>query len=163
MRKKEIVFYGNTTLERCRCGACKQMAFVIDNQFQCCGGDYIEQDTGTETVYEVRPEWRRKGPSKGRRKELLEQQENKCIYCGQLFGTYAKKKRKTVKLQVRYDHFMPYCSAFNNKDENYVAACNICNGIKADKSFDSIEAARDHIMHRIYEKGIKYLEWKEKV
>ena len=82
------------------------------------------------------------------RMKILKFQEWKCIYCGLKFGTKILKDNIPIILRLNWDHFIPrkylkkeyilesYKKDWNN--ENFVAACHICNTIKNDKVFNSI-------------------------
>jgi hypothetical protein len=71
--------------------------------------------------------------------------------CGKQFDSYYfdKKRNKPAKLIVNYDHFNPFIYSRNNKSHNIIASCNICNSVKSDKCFNSIEEAREWLKNQI--------------
>ena len=146
-RKKECAIYGNTSLIRMRCYDCGTMAFVIDGQLQCCGRDIDESRRKTipKNFYETPPRAKRKSVPFTDRAEILELQSYKCIYCGKEFGTSVWRKGKLVILKICFDHFVPFSFSFDNHKYNYLASCQICNSIKNDKMFDTIDEAREYI------------------
>jgi 5-methylcytosine-specific restriction endonuclease McrA len=48
-------------------------------------------------------------------------------------------------LKVNWDHVVPFSYSQNNYAYNFVAACQICNGIKGSQMFKTLEEARIHI------------------
>lgn len=69
-------------------------------------------------------------PRNNRQKELLQEQENRCFWCCQEFGTIVERKGKYKTLMPVWDHLIPIATGGSSKDNNFVAACQICNGIK---------------------------------
>lgn len=103
---------------------------------------------------------RRKRPSKPKQRELLDKQENRCLYCDQEFysaRTQTQHGREVVVvLTVVWDHAEPYCFGHNNHAENFVAACQVCNSIKAGKVFENLDTAREYIRQRREAKGYDF-------
>lgn len=97
----------------------------------------------------------RKQPSSKYQDEQLDRQRKRCFYCGLEFFEYVKNERtnKIIKLLVVWDHFIPYSWNEDNKDINFVASCQICNGIKSNKMFDTDDAARKYIIEKRKAKG----------
>jgi 5-methylcytosine-specific restriction endonuclease McrA len=54
-----------------------------------------------------------------------------------------------------WDHLVPYVYGYDNSDDNFVAACQICNNIKSSKLFSSLEEAREYINARLEAKERK--------
>lgn len=70
-----------------------------------------------------------------------------CIYCAVVFGSVARRPRhEPVIVVMEVDHFKPVAwTGIEIDKDNFVAACQICNGFKQDMLFDSIANARRHI------------------
>lgn len=87
----------------------------------------------------------RRTPTPTERKEILELQQDRCLYCDRLFGTAVIRKEKLVFLRTNFDHFVPFSYSQNNYAYNFVAACQICNGIKSNLMFKTLEEARVYV------------------
>lgn len=70
-----------------------------------------------------------------------------CFYCDREFGSVVWVKRERT-LRVHWDHVTPYVHTFDNREVNFVAACQICNGWKSDKVFDTIEEIRGYLQRK---------------
>lgn len=71
--------------------------------------------------------------------EIFQRDGFTCVYCdfdGSDFKSWSF-------LQV--DHFLPVSKGGTNEASNLVTACCICNHMKLDRTFDSIEEARKEI------------------
>lgn len=141
-----LAVYGNVGLIRATCPECAHPAIVIDGELQCCGVQLKDSPTCWKRV--VEPEFERKQPSLDEQRACLWRQDGRCIYCTLPFGSYVFRRSRHVKLQVRWDHFVPFSYSADNSDANFVAACQICNGIKSDKLFNTLEEAQAHIAAR---------------
>ena len=92
---------------------------------------------------------KRRRPKRWIRDRVLERQGNQCAYCGAVFGGLTLSRGGiTVKVQIAWDHFIPYVHNPIQPDDNWVASCHICNGIKSCAVFDTIVEAKDYIMAR---------------
>lgn len=58
-----------------------------------------------------------------------------------------------VVLQVNWDHKVPFAYSQNNGNQNFVAACQICNRLKSRIMFNSLEEARVYLYYKQIEKG----------
>lgn len=67
---------------------------------------------------------------------LAESQDNRCIYCGDLF---------TFLRPPCADHFIPFSFCQSNHKDNFVAACKSCNSRKNGEYFESVEEVRRHL------------------
>ncbi len=146
-----IAYYGNTPIVKTICPNCKRESFVIDGVLACCG---IESD--------LKPEFTKRAsvsaqprtlPSLDSQRKILAKQRNRCIYCDVVFGSKIVRRNKKVTACLVWDHFIPYAYSQNNSDSNFLASCQICNGIKSSQFFDSINEAKSYIMKRRKEKG----------
>ena len=147
-RAQHYALYGNVAMQREYCIHCKQYAFVSDGKLACCGSATDFDSNRTKRITEAQD--RRKGPDAEERKTILELQGNRCLYCEQLFGSTIVKRDRLIFLKVNWDHFVPFSYSQNNYAYNFVAACQICNGIKSNLMFKTLEEARVYI-HAIRE------------
>lgn len=147
----EIGLYGNTALKRQRCGKCRTTAIVLDGEIQCCGRKVEEK---ARTYRQMSPPvFKRRTPSQQEQLRILSEQDNRCLYCGLHFGTKMFRGAKILELAVRWDHYIPFSVTANNSAQNFVAACQVCNGIKSSRIFESLEEARKHIFRQREKKG----------
>jgi hypothetical protein len=153
---KTIALYGSRKIQREYCKECRSWAFVIENKIQCCDAVFNEAENKKFQVKRMTTLNKgRKRPSKEKIKQMLDIQNNRCIYCEIPFGT-AFIHPRLDKLRftcVCLDHFIPYSYLKDNKLDNFLCACQICNGIKTNKMFDSVEDARAYIKYRRLRKG----------
>lgn len=90
----------------------------------------------------------RKLPPRSVREEILERQGNSCIYCEGEFDQYSEYKGNPVMLNVEWDHFVPYSYTFSNNKDNFVASCQVCNKLKSDSVYKTLNEAREDILPR---------------
>lgn len=91
-------------------------------------------------------EWHsRRKPPHAYRAALLEAQGHRCLYCGHPFGSTVWGDKGSERLKLNWDHFVPYRVLLSNPAENWIAACHLCNQIKRDREFDSLEEAQTFI------------------
>lgn len=163
IKRLHTAIYGNVALLRGPCPCCGSESILQDGVSLCCGvslkywDDYDETALANAQVAVKRmtsPRFKRNRPPKHVQLSILKAQENRCVYCDQEFGNYVWKSGRLCRLRVDWDHFVPYTYSANNRAENFVAACHVCNGLKSDKHFDSIEQAKEYIRARREEKGI---------
>jgi hypothetical protein len=77
------------------------------------------------------------------------EQDNRCLYCGQEFGTLVIRRGNDWNwLHVTWDHFVPYTYSERNEDENWVAACQLCNGYKSSLVFADVLEVRTYILNK---------------
>jgi len=151
--------YGNVSMVRGYCSVCKNTCIILNNEKQCCGRLANENQIFTLPIKRViQPEKSRRRFSKNEKQSILMEQDFRCIYCDMYFGVlYEKKSGRLCKTTVHFDHFIPFTHSQNNKKDNIVAACNICNAFKGDKMFNSIEEAKIYILNRVKQRGILYV------
>jgi len=91
---------------------------------------------------------------------ILARQNGRCFYCAHLFGSLVwRPKRPNTLLFITWDHVLPRTYGVPNVG-NLVAACQLCNGIKGSKVFDSVYEAIVHVQARWLEKGYRVpKEW----
>ena len=135
--------YGNVALVRAFWPECGVWAVVREGHLQCCYHRYGGDPRRIKRMCES-PQIRR-CPSVEAAKEILDAQNNRCLYCDHEFGdaVFYKGRRRLIKLH--WDHMVPWDYTQNNSDENFAAACSICNGIKSDLVFRTVEEVRLHV------------------
>lgn len=154
MKKHVVALYGNVALERGYCKSCQSMALIKNGKFACC--DTPVNDTPSKFERQSEPLFARKTPSKHHKDRILEQQEHRCFYCGVAFDTYRYRDGLPVLIRVHWDHQLPFTYSQNNRTENFVAACQVCNGIKSSHLFQTVEEAQVYIAGRRKAKGYDF-------
>jgi len=95
---------------------------------------------------------KRRPVSRKLREQIRNRQENKCYWCGRIFGSYyVRNNKKVTKLKMHVDHNEPY--SFNRRHEkgNLVGACNICNLFKSNKMFKTEKECREYLKDKWYQ------------
>src|ERR1044071_4620255 len=139
--------YGTVMMRREFCPSCHGETFVFEGKLDCCGRDAdLSQDAIFIRISE--PERKRKLPPVSWRKMILEKQGNRCCYCEQEFGRTVYYKRRAHLLRCCWDHREAYAYSFNNRPENFAAACQLCNAWKSSKLFDSDEEIKSYVKER---------------
>jgi hypothetical protein len=78
---------------------------------------------------------------------VLIAQDNRCLYCGHRFGDLVIRRRDDWQwLELNWDHFVPFAYSNRNLDDNWVAACHLCNSYKGSLIFPDVHSARLHIL-----------------
>lgn len=151
-RKPHTALYGNVSIPRVYCSFCDSYAFVIDTLLQCC-----ERTANEELPAKIKRMSdcyaQRNRPTKKSQDEILKSQEHCCFYCFRAFGKTVYRNSRSIRLQLHWDHINPYVYSLDNRDQNFVAACHVCNGIKSDTIFKGADDARIYITERWKDKG----------
>jgi len=147
--------YGSVAILKAYCKKCEQTSFVVDGRYTCCGELLVKIPEKERIKREVEGEIRRSNISLKVKQEILEEQENKCIYCENILNElwWNKKKSKYIKLRIHYDHFVSWNYSRDNHKYNIFASCHICNSIKSDKYFADLISAREFINEERKKKG----------
>lgn len=148
--------FGNTKLLKGFCSGCCRQSIVIDGKLACCDKPF--NATPALCKRESISDQRRKMPTKREQRRILQAQDFRCWYCERNFGDNVNRKSKAIGLVVQFDHVQPFSFSQNNKTDNFVASCQICNGIKSDLSFGNLEEAKSYIRKVIKRKGYEYEE-----
>lgn len=148
MAGRHLALYGNVAIPRRFCDRCKQWALVVDGVRQCCGYSTQEDFQASKRVRMSNASRYRHKPTQKERDKILERQENRCLYCQQLFGSYFIRGEKLIRVECQYDHLDPFCYSQNNDVRNFVAACRTCNAWKGSKMFESIEQIRKFLLNK---------------
>jgi 5-methylcytosine-specific restriction endonuclease McrA len=98
----------------------------------------------------------RKTPPKAEKDKILKDQENRCFYCGVTFENFRFRNGKPIKIRIHWDHQLPYAYSQNNKASNFVAACHVCNGIKSDHVFKTVEEVQIYLADKRKLKGYDF-------
>jgi len=72
------------------------------------------------------------------------------------FGERRKRNGKSFTITINWDHRLPYSFSRNNYSRNFVAACQVCNGIKSDKIFQELDEAQIYIQGERKSKGYDF-------
>ena len=154
MPKAERALYGSRGMYRVRCPECGHTSLVVDGCSACCDVELDKPKTFRTRRHTEGDAKRRCFPVKVRR-QVLEDQEHACFYCGILFGDYywSEKAGKVVRANACFDHFIPWVYCRSSTAENVVASCQICNGIKSSKVFDDKEQAVRYVRDRRQTRG----------
>lgn len=146
--KPGLAIFGTLAIPRMMCPRCGYMALVVKNKMACC--DLPVTVDPVETVRESLPPIERRHVSQEERDRIVAEQGGLCIYCGLWFGSTTIRHRREYVLHVTMDHLVPFCYDGN---DNILAACQICNGIKNDRYFRTLDEARVYIQLRRDELG----------
>jgi 5-methylcytosine-specific restriction endonuclease McrA len=68
------------------------------------------------------------------RKNIYVRDRFRCQYCGKKSGAKVMIDGKMVTLHLTLDHVIPVSHGGRNVFENLVAACHVCNSLKADRT-----------------------------
>lgn len=147
-----MALYGAVAIEKAYCKDCEDYSFVLDGKLVCCDKSPDRPPWRYRRVSE--PEQHRKLPKIAARRAKLEEQEHRCLYCRRAFDSIVYRKGKPVRLRLHWDHMVPYAYGRDNHDANFAASCHICNHIKSDHCFQTVEEAQIYLAAKWEEKGI---------
>lgn len=157
MKKAHTALYGNLGIKRGYCGACDGFSFVLGGLLQCCEGAFEEPAQGFKQ--ECPPRGKRAVPPKDDQEAQLCAQDDRCFYCFSPFGSWVSKPAaRMVRLRPCWDHLVPYAYSQNNHPYNFVAACQLCNGVKSSKMFDTIQEAVEYVAAGWQRKGYQVMQ-----
>jgi 5-methylcytosine-specific restriction endonuclease McrA len=149
--RTHLALYGNEGIQRALCPECEEWSFVIDGEIVCCDIPIQKKPKKTKRISDVH--FKRRKPSPLIQRKILEDQDYCCLYCDVNVYGYTYKKERPVKVRLNWDHMVPYIYSGNNKEDNFAAACHVCNGIKSDMMFETIDDARLYILTVRRKKG----------
>jgi hypothetical protein len=152
--KPVIALYGNVAIEKAYCPNCDAVSFVKNGKFVCCDTALLGEPKKfhRETVAPQH----RKTPPKAEKDRILDEQEDRCLYCGVRFESTRFRHGKLFRIKVNWDHQLPYVFSQNNATSNFVAACHVCNGIKSNRVFKTIEEAQVYLAGKRKQKGYDF-------
>jgi hypothetical protein len=149
----ELAKFGGIRMLRVVCPDCGGWALVTNGLTRCCEVTIKEGDVTVERI--VSEGGGRAGkrtphyvPAKVRA-ATLQLQGWACGYCGipfysELIDNDLKKIRT---LRITWDHFTPWVFSRSHQTE-WVAACQICNGMKSSKIYETVQAVKDDLRPR---------------
>ncbi len=128
-------------------------------KYECewCGLKYRGAVTLTKVVVDKNQK-HRKNLTKKQKKELCEKQHHRCYWCHRKFTTYIwdSKSHRMRELNPTYDHYKAFSFTFDNRVENHVASCPICNAFKHNMYFETENECRqvlEYKWNRALDKG----------
>ena len=156
VEKIGIALYGRIGIERCFCEKCKTMSLIINEEKQCCGE---KTEVIPLEVYKMSENYhpRKLIATKETTKKIMKEQNNLCLYCGNPFGYLYFRDGKIIKSSIHLDHFSPFSYSLDNRKRNLVASCNLCNMLKSNKTFNSLEQIKEYINEKREQKRIEIL------
>jgi 5-methylcytosine-specific restriction endonuclease McrA len=95
----------------------------------------------------------RQTPRVAVKKRIRAAQLGRCLYCELPIGARVKRNGRTVALTAHWDHFVPFAYLAQNPEANWVLSCQVCNSIKSDRMFRTVEDAREVILRQREAKG----------
>lgn len=146
MPASTIAIYGNVPLQRAYCSECDSYAIVKNGILQCCGNPCDITPLKYERM--SNPDAVRKAPSKSAQDKILQDQEDCCFYCGVRFGSVRHRDGKPFLIRIHWDHKLPYAYSQNNSNGNFVASCHVCNQMKSDKIFQTVDEAQIYLKNK---------------
>jgi len=69
----------------------------------------------------------------------IKEQDGRCFYCERLFGSPILHDDEIEILEPQSEHFKPRAASGRTTDSNIRYACHVCNGLKSDFIFDTVE------------------------
>jgi 5-methylcytosine-specific restriction endonuclease McrA len=153
----KVAYYGAVRLLRERCSLCRRWALVVNGVLACCGEEAGEVH-GTQRM----TTGNHRRPRRRITEWMLELQDWRCAYCGQEFGEFVVVHGRSRILSPVWDHFVPRSYSFDDLSENGVTCCNVCNGWKSNRMFQTASEVRDFVARRwahegIYVEGVRVL------
>lgn len=79
------------------------------------------------------------------RRRLLVDAGNRCVYCCRPFGAWEFVRGRMRRIRLEWDHAVPWCYSQNNYSENFLPACNFCNGWKHATMFRTLDEAQVYL------------------
>ena len=143
----EKVFYGKVIMFRTNCPKCEETLFQPNLDFKCGVCAHRFQGEIESLRIEVTSASRRT-PSPKLKKQILDRQGYKCYWCDRKFETIYFRYNSIRRLLPNWDHVIPYSYSYSNADENFVAACSICNSFKSSHIFENHERCKAYLKQR---------------
>ena len=141
--------YGKTALLRGKCPECKEEAFVIDNEYQCCGlTATIPSHIGIQKITQGKIRTKTRILSPKTRIKILKEQSHRCFYCRcDLENSWyiTRKAKRPKKIKIHFDHVVPWTYSEDDSVVNMVATCNLCNSYKGTRVFNSLKQLKEYL------------------
>ena len=142
-----LALYGNVQIPRAHCPPCGGTSLVVGGRFQCCG-EQPQNNPVRQTKRMSGPVQRRRRPSAEKRRQMLEEFDYRCAYCERSFGSYVAIDGKSHCLVIHWDHAVPYAYSQDNRTENFLPACQLCNRWKGALCFQTIDEVRLYVAQK---------------
>ena len=143
----EKVFYGKVIMFSTNCPKCEETLFQPNLDFKCGVCAHRFQGEIESLRIEVTSASRRT-PSPKLKEQILDRQGYKCYWCDRKFETIYFRYNSIRRLLPNWDHVIPYSYNYSNADENFVAACSICNSFKSSHIFKNDQQCKDYLKQR---------------
>lgn len=141
--KQHLAIYGNTKIVRGYCYRCSRYALVVGGLLQCCDRQVEAEPTKIRRMSQ--PEAVRRTPSASAKRQILESQDYRCLYCDVSLDGYVFYRSEMRRVRTTWDHMMPYAHSLNNHDVNFAATCQFCNAWKSSLIFKTVEEVRIYV------------------
>ncbi len=141
-----LAVYGNVQIPRAHCPSCSRTSggafqarrsgagLVVGGRFQCCGGQHRNSIRQTKRMSEPI--------------QLLEAFDYRCAYCERSFGLRVAIDGKSHRLVIHWDHAVPYAYSQDNRTENFLPVCQLCNRWKGALCFQTIDEVRLYVAQK---------------
>jgi len=149
--RRHLALYGRVAIERQYCQRCRRFAFILEGAMACCR--FPIDGAAERSRRMIVSEQRRRMPSVSHRKEQIKQQNGECLYCQLPLDGYVFRNGRATRIKIHWDHVVPYSYSQDNGHPNFVASCHVCNLIKSNLVFQTIEEARTYVMLKRETKG----------
>ncbi len=112
-----------------------------------------------EWIVDVTPlrSGKRRRPNRRAQRRILSAQAERCFYCILEFGSWVRRGSRVEQLRVEWDHKIPFAMTQMNSNQDFVAACQVCNRLKHSLVFRTVEHAREYIATRRLRKGWRFV------
>lgn len=137
---RTLHIYGDTKIQSRYCPTCNQTAFVVERKLTCCGRPVESLDSERFKIEIDTINHRRRPVPAWLRAAILEEQKNRCFYCGDEFGSYRKLNGVVRQVRLEWDHVVPF--SYNGNNADFVAACKQCNAAKHARMFSTMQEAK---------------------
>lgn len=97
---------------------------------------------------------RRKLPPWHIREDILNSQRKCCFYCGFPLEDWFLWNGKPIFTKTQWDHLLPFSYSCSNNNDNFVAACQVCNGLKSSKVFETINELVTYVRQKRSERDL---------
>lgn len=138
-----IALYGNVKMLRARCPKCGVTSLVIRGCTACCELEPESEPRQWQRMSQ--PLFARRRPPKEEAKRILAEQNGCCLYCERTLGSFVHYKGRLRQLRLCWDHKVPWSHTMNNHEDNFAAACHLCNAMKSNLIFANVEEVQVHV------------------
>lgn len=141
--------YAKVVIKRHLCPQCNNYILTNQRSFICDVCGFAGRDTKTKGYrIIVPPPGIRHQPIKQIKDQILREQDNRCYWCSRKFEQSYIRDGKVKFLEIHWDHKIPFSFEQANRDDNWVASCNICNLLKSSFIFKKEEECRRYLLKK---------------